>query len=289
MRGRTNPPGEPQDPARRLGLSKIRTRRSTPSPGGRTAGCTAATASSRIQPRRASPGTPDAKRTPINAGMWRYHPTRHESSKCSPRAPATRGGWTTTTTASSSSTACVIPHCFHIDPGRPGTHRQAGSISTRTPTPTSRPSPTTATTRARTRTAGNGRPATRRRRRARPLRGLMMLPRGLLAQGVPRQAVHGQPPRPPDERRHRSIGQGLRLRRPHRSPDFLLANDKPGRKFINLQVRPRRQRLSHRLVRQASLPRTATPEIWDRTNGRIYKISYRNGAQAGRRVDLSKS
>ena len=37
-------------------------------------------------------------------------------------------------------------------------------------------------------------------------------------------------------------------------PDFLLANDAWAR-FINLQLRPRRQRLPHRLVRQASVPR----------------------------------
>ena len=48
----------------------------TPSPGGPDGwlyGCHGVFTHSRV----GKPGTPDDKRTPINAGVWRYHPTRH--------------------------------------------------------------------------------------------------------------------------------------------------------------------------------------------------------------------
>ena len=37
------------------------------------------------------PGTPDAERTPINAGLWRYHPTRSTFLKC--YAHGTSNSW----------------------------------------------------------------------------------------------------------------------------------------------------------------------------------------------------
>ena len=80
--------------------------------------------------------------------------------------------------------------------------------------------------------------------------------------------------------------KGSRLRRPATAPTSCWPTT-PGRSFINLQLRPRRQRLHDRLVRQASRATTANPKIRDRTNGRIYKICY-EGRQAGDRVDLQK-
>ena len=59
------------------GATRTRTKRSTRSSGGPTAGSTAATACSRTR-NVGKPGTPDDERMPINAGIWRYHPTRHE-------------------------------------------------------------------------------------------------------------------------------------------------------------------------------------------------------------------
>ena len=64
------------DPARRLGLPGHARDAQHASPGGPTAGSTAATASSRTR-SVGKPGTPDKDRMPINAGIWRYHPTRH--------------------------------------------------------------------------------------------------------------------------------------------------------------------------------------------------------------------
>lgn len=70
------------------------------------------------------PGTPDAERQPLNAGIWRYHPTRHEFEVF---------GWGTSNPwgldfdehGQCFSTACVIPHLFHIVQGG-RYHRQAG-------------------------------------------------------------------------------------------------------------------------------------------------------------------
>ena len=105
------------------GASRTRTRRSTRSPGARTAGSTAATASSRTR-ASASPGTPDAERTPINAGIWRYHPTRHVFEVF---AHGTSNPWGIDFDEHGQVfvTACVIPHLYHmIQGGR--YERQAG-------------------------------------------------------------------------------------------------------------------------------------------------------------------
>jgi hypothetical protein len=81
---------------------------------------------------------------PINAGVWRYHPVRHEFEVF---AHGTSNPWGLDYDQYGEFfvTACVIPHLYHIVPG--GRYqRQAGSTSIRTPTRTSRPSPTTRTT-----------------------------------------------------------------------------------------------------------------------------------------------
>lgn len=71
------------------------------------------------------PGTPDEQRTPINAGIWRYHPVRHEFEVF---AHGTSNPWGVDFNDRGQCflTACVIPHLFHIiQNGR--YHRQAGS------------------------------------------------------------------------------------------------------------------------------------------------------------------
>ncbi len=70
------------------------------------------------------PGTPDDERVPINAGVWRYHPTTHEFEVF---AHGTSNPWGIDWDSRGQCfiTACVIPHLFHmIDGGR--YHRQAG-------------------------------------------------------------------------------------------------------------------------------------------------------------------
>lgn len=74
--------------------------------------------------RVGKPGTPDEKREPINAGIWRYHPVRHEFEIF---AHGTSNPWGLDYDQHGEFfvTACVIPHLYHIVPG--GRYqRQAG-------------------------------------------------------------------------------------------------------------------------------------------------------------------
>lgn len=71
------------------------------------------------------PGTPKDERTPINAGIWRYHPTEH---KFEVFAHGTSNPWGVDfdDRGQAVCTACVIPHLFHIIQGA-RYHRQAGA------------------------------------------------------------------------------------------------------------------------------------------------------------------
>jgi putative membrane-bound dehydrogenase-like protein len=74
--------------------------------------------------RVGKPGTPDDQRQPINAGVWRYHPVRHEFEVF---AHGTSNPWGLDYDQHGEwfVTACVIPHLYHIVPG--GRYqRQAG-------------------------------------------------------------------------------------------------------------------------------------------------------------------
>ncbi|MDP1588971.1 MAG: FG-GAP-like repeat-containing protein [Prosthecobacter sp.] len=74
--------------------------------------------------RVGKPGTPDDQRQPINAGIWRYHPVRHEFEIF---AHGTSNPWGLDYDQHGEFfvTACVIPHLYHIVPG--GRYqRQAG-------------------------------------------------------------------------------------------------------------------------------------------------------------------
>jgi putative membrane-bound dehydrogenase-like protein len=74
--------------------------------------------------RVGKPGTPDDERTPINAGLWRYHPTQHRFEVF---AEGTSNPWGVAFDAQGQAflTACVIPHLYHAVQG--GRYlRQAG-------------------------------------------------------------------------------------------------------------------------------------------------------------------
>ena len=62
------------------------------------------------------PGTPDEQRIPINAGVWRYHPVRHIFEVF---AQGTSNPWGLDYNQDGEFfiTACVIPHLYHIVPG----------------------------------------------------------------------------------------------------------------------------------------------------------------------------
>jgi putative membrane-bound dehydrogenase-like protein len=62
------------------------------------------------------PGTPESKRIPFNAGVWRYHPTRHIFEAF---AQGTSNPWGVDFNANGQCfiEACVIPHFFHMIQG----------------------------------------------------------------------------------------------------------------------------------------------------------------------------
>jgi putative membrane-bound dehydrogenase-like protein len=62
------------------------------------------------------PGTPDEERTPINAGIWRYHPTKHTFEVF---AWGTSNPWGVDFNDHGHAflTCCVIPHLFHVIQG----------------------------------------------------------------------------------------------------------------------------------------------------------------------------
>jgi putative membrane-bound dehydrogenase-like protein len=70
------------------------------------------------------PGTPDQDRQPINAGVWRYHPTRHVFEVFS-HGTSNPWGVDFNDRGQAFITSCVIPHLYHmIQGGR--YERQAG-------------------------------------------------------------------------------------------------------------------------------------------------------------------
>lgn len=75
--------------------------------------------------RVGKPGTPDAARIPINAGIWRYHPTRHQFEVF---AHGTSNPWGVDFNDRGQAflTSCVIPHLYHIIQGA-RYERQAGN------------------------------------------------------------------------------------------------------------------------------------------------------------------
>ena len=70
------------------------------------------------------PGTPEADRVKINAGIWRYHPTRHEFEVFS-EGTSNPWGVDFNDLGHAFQTACVIPHLYHVIPGA-RYQRQAG-------------------------------------------------------------------------------------------------------------------------------------------------------------------
>jgi putative membrane-bound dehydrogenase-like protein len=90
-------------------------------PDGWLYGCHGVFTTSRV----GKPGTPDDRRTPIDAGVWRYHPTRREFEVF---AWGTSNPWGIDFDENGQAfiTACVIPHLYHVVQG--GRYeRQAGS------------------------------------------------------------------------------------------------------------------------------------------------------------------
>jgi putative membrane-bound dehydrogenase-like protein len=228
--------------------------------------------------RVGKPGTSDDKRVPINAGVWRYHPTRHEFEVF---AHGTSNPWGLDFNDYGDAfiEACVIPHAFHIVQGG-RYHRQAGAhfnphtyadiqtIADHLHYVGGNPH------------GGNNRSDTAGGGHAHC--GLMIYLGGTWPKEYHGQMfmgnIHGR-----RINMDKLTPKGSGYVASH-GPDFLLANDAYAR-FINLRYGPDGNvYLIDWYDKQACHHTDA--KIWDRTNGRIYKISYRGTKPVS--VDLSK-
>ncbi len=81
-------------------------------PDGWLWGCNGILSNSRV----GKPGTPDSKRTAINCGVWRYHPTR-EVVEVVAHGTTNPWGLDFDERGEAFITNCVIPHLFHAVPG----------------------------------------------------------------------------------------------------------------------------------------------------------------------------
>jgi putative membrane-bound dehydrogenase-like protein len=229
--------------------------------------------------RVGKPSTPDKDRTPINAGIWRYHPTRHQFEVF---AEGTSNPWGIDFDEYGQlfCEACVIPHCYHLIQGgrylrqagnhfNPHTYADIQTIADHRHYLGSNPHRGN----NRSDSAGGGHAHC----------GLMAYLGGAWPEQYCGQLfmgnIHGRRlnvdvPKPK--------GSGFVA---SHGPDFLLANDEWAR-FINLKYGPDGNvYLIDWYDKQAC--HDTKPDIWDRTNGRIYKISYR-GTKPVTGVDLQK-
>jgi putative membrane-bound dehydrogenase-like protein len=229
--------------------------------------------------RVGKPGTPRDKRVPINAGIWRYHPTKHVFEVF---AHGTSNPWGLDFNDFGQlfCEACVIPHNWHIIQGG-RYHRQAGSHFNPY---TYADIQTIAVHRhylgnnphggnEKSDSAGGGHAHC----------GTMIYKggrwpakyRGQMFMGN----IHGR-------RLNVDVltpqGSGYVA---SRAPDFLLANDAWAR-FINLQTGPDGNAYLIDWYDQQAC-HVIQPQVWDRTNGRIYKISYGDNKPVS--VDLGKA
>ncbi len=224
------------------------------------------------------PGTPDKDRVPINAGIWRYHPTKH---KFEVFAEGTSNPWGIAFDEHGQlfETACVIPHLYHLIQGA-RYERQAGSHFNPY---TYEDIKTIADHRhyvGATPHGGNGRSGDAGGGHAHS--GAMIYQGGAwpkeYANSIIMNNIHGA-------RLNRDIlepkGSGFVG---HHAPDFLEANDSWSQ-IINMKYGPDgqvyfidwydRQQCHHNGV-----------NVHDRTNGRIFKLRY--GDAGATKVDLKK-
>jgi putative membrane-bound dehydrogenase-like protein len=228
--------------------------------------------------RVGKPGTPDKDRIPINAGVWRYHPTKHVFEVF---AHGTSNPWGVDFDKHGEAfvTACVIPHAFHIIPGgryqrqagdhfNPHTYADIQTIADHLHWQGADP------------WAGN--PSSGSAGGGHAHCGLMIYQGGSWPEKYRGQMfmgnVHGHRINMDILRRK---GSGFIA---SHGPDFLLANDSWAR-FINLRYgSDGNVYVLDWYDKQAC--HTGDVKIWDRSNGRIYKVSYRGSKPV--RVDLGK-
>ena len=221
--------------------------------GAPTAGSGAATASCRTR-RSASPGTPDEQRTPINCGVWRYHPTR-EVFEVVAHGTTNPWGLDFDDYGEVFITNCVIPHLFHVVPGvalpadvRPGP--QPARLR-----PDGRAAPTTSTGPAAagaTRASGGGKHDEAGGGHAHV--GGMIYLGDNWPDRVPQHAVHLQHPRPPRQQRHARAPR-RRLQSSRHTARTSSSSATPGSAASSCKYGPDGGVYRHRLVRHRRMPR----------------------------------
>jgi len=229
--------------------------------------------------RVGKPGTPASERVPINAGLWRYHPTRKVFEVV---AHGTSNPWGLDFDQHGEAIieACVIPHAFHMIPGarymrqagshfNPNTYADIGTIADHLhyvgATPHSGNNKSDS--------AGGGHAHC----------GTMIYQGGAWPALYNNQFflgnIHG--------RRlnvEQLVPKGSGYIASHR-PDFLMANDAWAR-FINFRYGPDGNvYLIDWYDKQAC--HSGDVNAFDRSNGRVYKISYKNTPRV--LVDLAKA
>ncbi|MDB5384406.1 MAG: putative rane-bound dehydrogenase domain protein, partial [Planctomycetaceae bacterium] len=231
------------------------------------------------------PGTPEAGRQGLNAGVWRYHPTRHQFEVFS-HGTSNPWGVDFNDQGQAFITACVIPHLWHMIQGgrysrQGGQHfnqytfddiqtiadhlHYVGNIRDHAWWGHEPNSPTN------TLAAGGGHAHAG---------ALVYLGDNWPAKyrnQIFMHNVHGN-----------RINECLLERRGsgyvgHRAPDLMIANDRWFR-GINLKCGPDGSVYLIDWYDKNACHRT-NPEIWDRTNGRVYNISY--GKPKPVKVDLT--
>ncbi len=229
--------------------------------------------------RVGKPGTPEKDRIPINAGVWRYHPTRHVFEVF---AHGTSNPWGLDYNAKGDFfvEACVIPHMWHIIQG--GRYaRQAGAHFNPF---TFDDIKTIALHRhylGATPHGGNGRSDSAGGGHAHS--GLFCYQGGAWPKEYHCKLfmgnLHGHRINV-DELTPKGSGYTA-----DRNPDFLFTNDRWSM-FVNMQCGPDGNVYVIDWY-DKQICHTATPEVWDRTNGRVYKISYK-GTKPVAGLDLKK-
>ena len=229
--------------------------------------------------RVGKPGTPDKNRIPINAGVWRYHPTRHVFEVF---AHGTSNPWGLDFDAHGQAfvEACVIPHNWHMIQGaryqrqggqhfNPYTFADIQTIAEHRHFVGANPH------------GGNGLSDSAGGGHAHS--GAMIYQGGAWPMEYWGKMfmgnIHG----------HRINVDALTPKGSgfvaSRAPDFLLANDSWAM-FVNLQTGPDGNVFVIDWYDQQSC-HTGNPQIWDRSNGRIYKICHKD-AKPVVGLDLNK-
>ncbi|MFO0968741.1 MAG: PVC-type heme-binding CxxCH protein [Gemmataceae bacterium] len=224
------------------------------------------------------PGTAEKDRIPMNAAVWRYHPTRHVFEVF---AHGTSNPWGLDFDEHGQAfvEACVIPHCFHIIQGaryerqanthfNPHTYADIKTIADHLHWQGANP------------WAGNNRSDSMGGGHAHC--GLMVYLGGAWPEKYHNQLfmgnIHGR-------RLNMDVlkpkGSGYVA---SHGPDFLMANDAWAR-FINMRYGPDGNvYLLDWYDKQAC--HSGDTKIWDRSNGRIYKVCFRG--TKWEKVDLAK-